>query len=223
MGEGGTLCQLRFLINRTNVPSKPKNNVNAAEEFFETVVVSHFIAAALHHFKMSGTMESPSSTVLSQIEQEKNKETKQKLFHSAIAGMVKTYINITPFECKEHKDDDQVRAYAREVLTLGALLMEFNDAVHEGDGERLLRVWKFFLIVFRSVNKTKYSLEGLLLLIHTQVLLSPRLKHQLMYSCFVNTRGKPGTNIPIDLHLELIELSNQPYMIRFQTYLQLQC
>ena len=52
MGEGGTLCQLRFLINRTNVPSVPSkpHNVNAAEEFFETVVLSHFIAATLHHF-----------------------------------------------------------------------------------------------------------------------------------------------------------------------------
>ena len=124
---------MRFLINRTNVLSKPKHNVNAAEDFF-----------ALHYFKTNGTEKSPSSTVLSQIEQEKNEETKQKLFHSAIADMVQTYINITPFDSEEHKDDAPVRAYAREVLTLGALLMEFNDAVHEGDCKRLQRVWKFF-------------------------------------------------------------------------------
>ena len=99
---------------------------------------------ALHCFKMNGTEESPSSTVLSQIEQEKNEETKQKLFHSAIADMVQTYNNITPFDSEEHKHDAPVRAYAREVLTLGALLMEFNDAVHEGDCKRLLMVWKFF-------------------------------------------------------------------------------
>ena len=56
----------------------------------------------------------------------------------------------------------------------------------------------------------KYSLEELLLLIHTQVLLSPRLKHQLVYSRFVNTSGRPGTNITINLHLEHVnELSNQ--------------
>lgn len=78
------------------------------------------------------------------------------------------------------------------------LLLEFNDAVHEGDGERLLRVWKFLLVIFRSVHKTKYSLEGLLLLINSQFLLPPRLKEQLLYSRFVNTRGV----IPIDLHLE---------------------
>ena len=46
MAEGSTLCQLRFLINRTNVPAKLKENVHAAEEFFEIVVVGHFIAAA---------------------------------------------------------------------------------------------------------------------------------------------------------------------------------
>ena len=57
------------------------------------------------------------------------------------------------------KDDDkgQVRAYAREALFLGVLLLEFNDSVHERHGKRLMRVWKFFMLIFRSVGKTKYT------------------------------------------------------------------
>lgn len=31
----GTLQQLQSLINRSNVPVKPKNNVNAAEDFIQ--------------------------------------------------------------------------------------------------------------------------------------------------------------------------------------------
>ena len=102
----------------------------------------------------------------------------------------------------EDDDKDQVRAYAREVLSLGVLLLEFNDNVHEGDGERLMRVWKFFMLIFRSVGKTKYTLEGLILLIQANFSLPPRLREQLLYSRFVNTRRSPGANISIDLHVE---------------------
>ena len=202
MAEGGTLCQLRYLINQTNVPMKPKDNVNAAEEFFETVVISHIIAAALHYFKMDDTSAVPKSDDLSKIEQTRDIPGKQKLFYLTMQNMIERYINITPFSMPEVKEDDQVRAYAKEVLSLGAILMEFNDAVQEGDGERLLRVWKFLLLAFRSSNKKKYTFEGLLLLIQANFLLTPRLKYQLMYSRFVNTRGGPGKNIPMDLHVE---------------------
>ena len=116
--------------------------------------------------------------------------------------MVSSYINISPYDDKDYKDNDQVRAYAREVLSLGALLLEFNDSVHEGDGERLLTVWKFLVLIFRSARKTKYSLEGLILRIQAHVILPPRMKQQLLYSRFVNTKGTPGTNISMDLHLE---------------------
>ena len=34
MAEGATLCQLKCLINQSNVPAKPKQNAHASEEFF---------------------------------------------------------------------------------------------------------------------------------------------------------------------------------------------
>ena len=42
------MSQLRYFINKTNVPSKPKNNVNATEEFIETVAIGHIVALSLH-------------------------------------------------------------------------------------------------------------------------------------------------------------------------------
>ena len=202
MSEGGTLCQLKHLINRTNIPEKPKQNVHAAEECFEVVVIGHFIAAALHHFKMNTIQDSPSSTFLDQLDADNDSTSQKELFNSAVIEMVSSYINISSYDDKDYKDNDQVRAYAREVLSLGALLLEFKDSVHEGDGERLLTVWKFLVLIFRSARKTKYSLEGLILLIQAHVILPPRLKQQLLYSRFVNTKGTPGTNISMDLHLE---------------------
>lgn len=39
----GTLQQLQSLINRSNVPVKPKNNVNAAEDFLQVNVKIYLI------------------------------------------------------------------------------------------------------------------------------------------------------------------------------------
>ncbi len=43
---GGTLHQLHNLINRKNLSSKPKHNLNAREDFMEVVGIGHIIAAA---------------------------------------------------------------------------------------------------------------------------------------------------------------------------------
>lgn len=153
---------------------------------------------------MSSTTDDRSSIEFTKLQKETCYATRQALFHTALTGMVKRYLNITPFKDDDKKDDDQVRAYACELFSLGTLLMEYNDSVHEGDGERLLRVWKFLMIIFRSTKKTKYCLESLLLLLNAKFLLSPRLRQQLLYSRFINTRGMPGANIAIDLHLEHI-------------------
>ncbi len=40
---------------------------------------------------------------------------------------------------------DLVNAYARNLLSLGLLLMELNDGVREGDGERVIRCWRYYI------------------------------------------------------------------------------
>lgn len=200
--DHGTLKHLQNIVNRTNVPSKVKDNVNAAEDFFETVVVSHIIVATLTFFKMASMDDIPS--FLTQVEKEDHFEKKSNIFHSCLEEMIGHYFNLSPFNTKDNEEHDQVRAYAREVFSLGILLFEMKDSIHEGDGERLMLVWKFLLLVFRASQKIKYSLEALLLLLQHDLLLPPRLKMQLKYSRFINTKGKEGKNISADLHLEHI-------------------
>ena len=31
--------------------------------------------------------------------------------------------------------------------------MEFKDAIREGDGNRVLRVWKYFLLLFKAADR----------------------------------------------------------------------
>lgn len=58
------------------------------------------------------------------------------------------------------------------------------------------------LVMFKATNKTKYSVEAFHLLSQYYLVFSERLKKQLLWSRTVNIHGKPGKNIPMDLHME---------------------
>ena len=60
--DGGTLYQLRNVINRRNVVQHPKDNMNAYEEFFLLVAEAHILSAAMTTFEMSSATDIPSNT-----------------------------------------------------------------------------------------------------------------------------------------------------------------
>ena len=99
-------------------------------------------------------------------------------------------------------DDDNVQAYAKELLTLGLIYNEFSDGIREGDGERVIRCWRYLLLIFKAAQRTNYSCEAFVLLAQLKYILSPRLSQQLTWTRFVNTRGGAGHNIPCDLYIE---------------------
>ena len=88
--------------------------------------------------------------------------------------------------------------YARVFCHFGAILMEFGDGWGEGDGERGKHVWKPLMPYFKAAGHTKYVLQVRLQI--QLATLSPNLAHQVMWNCFVNTRGGLWRNIPFDLH-----------------------
>ena len=87
-------------------------------------------------------------------------------------------------------------------LTYGLLLIDFGDAIKEGDGERLFSLYKLALMAYKSHGHTKYSYVTLLLLVRVYSLLSEAQAFSLKWNRFCNTRGKIGRNIPLDLRLE---------------------
>ena len=46
--DGGTMYQLRNLINRRNVVTDPKKDLNACEDLFELITKAHIIAVAMN-------------------------------------------------------------------------------------------------------------------------------------------------------------------------------
>lgn len=74
--------------------------------------------------------------------------------------------------------------------------------VREGDGDRVLLMWKYFLLMFRATGHRNYALEALTLLTQYFVTLPPNLAEQVKWSRFINTHGHQGQNISSDLHME---------------------
>ena len=96
---------------------------------------------------------------------------------------------------------DGIFDYACAVLNDGLLLLEFRDAIHEGDGERIVRCWKL-LMYFRVAGHTKYTLEAFTFLVKVNGVASPRLHQQLFWRRVVNYKFGCGKNISVNLNME---------------------
>ena len=97
---------------------------------------------------------------------------------------------------------DQVFMYASKVMSLGLFYMEYSDAIHEGDGFRVLTCWRYLLLLFKANQRKNYAIEALNLLAQYHYFFSQRQAEQLLWSRFVNVHGLPGKNIPSDLFME---------------------
>ena len=124
----------------------------------------------------------------------------------AIHGPSSNFLTIDS-ETSEDKRDDMF-AYQKALLDYGMLILNFWDAISEGDGGHILRCWKFFLMYLKhqGASATKYSLEALYLMFQVYALLSPRAAHRLVWDRVVKTKyGR--CNIPLDLLLEFYNKS----------------
>ena len=213
--DGGTLYQLRNLINKKKVVKDVTKDVAECEEFFDLVVEAHIVSAAMTIFDMksiddqahNATFFPPGSSELDTVQ-------RGNLLLLATKEIVSRFVDLSSCECKKKDKQqkkssgpdlskhDSVFAYACEVLTLGLLIKEFNDSVREGDGNRIIRCWRYFLLLFKANGRTNYSIEAFNLLAQHDFLLSPRMAMQLTWNRTVNMHGFIGRNISSDLHME---------------------
>jgi hypothetical protein len=130
-----------------------------------------------------------------------------KAFHYVGARklhMKKMHNITTPTTPEDSSDEDGVFNYGSVFLQLALLLRDAHDAVAEGDGERIIRVWKFLMPVFKAHGSTKYAYAALNLQAQLKGLLSPRKAHQLMWNRTVNNKGGIGKRVSRDFRLEQI-------------------
>ena len=269
--EGGTLLQLRNLINRRNISSDISGKFNAAIDFFELVVTGYILAAAMHYFQLSSLKGTPTKNGISPSVNSKDSWTTLK---HAVERIVDRYVMVNEYlldqdnegasnaeEVKstdsnphvsrishdhnycipeksttsesakkkrklpawmvddrvvslsvQNKAPDGVFNYSSAFLSDGLLLLEFRDGVHFGAGPRVTRCWKFMLLHWRYAKHTKYSLEALHLLAAINATATERIAHELTWCRFINTRGVPGGNMPVDLYMEHLNRTLKDYL-----------
>jgi len=173
----GTLAQLKILLSR-GASLDPADNMKGCEDFLTIVLYAHVNAAA--------------EKLLS----EKSYDKVEDLSNA----ILQNYVCFDP--SKKICRDDKVHLYATQLMTLLLFWHAFNDAVKEGDGDRVIDYWKFLLVIFRVKGHRNYCKEAIMMLSQYHCLLSDRLAAQLKWSRFVNTTGRAGKNVSCDLHLE---------------------
>lgn len=183
--------------------SKPKKNFNTCDDFLQLIVSSFMVTAALEVLGMKSLSSSPSSEFFDpETVMTKSKSERKKVLEEVCDKIVKKFI---PLEFHKHpgpSNGDKIQEYSMNLLSIGSFYLEFEDAIREGDGKRVLRCWKYLLPIFRYSGRRNYCVEAFKLLFQYYYALPPRQAEQLIWSRFVNTHGTPGRNIPLDLHLE---------------------
>ena len=91
-------------------------------------------------------------------------------------------------------------------MQLGLFLFNFSDAIKHGDSKRYLCCMKFALLFVYKHKHTKYAYLILCFFAKIQAILSKRVAHLLVSNRFINTKGGVGNNIPLDLHMEHLNL-----------------
>ena len=189
----------------------PKESFTACEDFFLLVVEAHIVSAALKCFDMSTVDDSPCKSLFPEGSSDLEDKQRRNVMMLAVSRVVDKLVDVSFGEKRERqrkkqreKDSasDEVYAYACGVLTHGLVYMEFRDAIKEGDGYRILRCWRYFLMLFKETNRSNYSGEAFSLLAQYHFLLSPRAAMQLIWNRTINVHGHAGKNVSCDLHME---------------------
>jgi hypothetical protein len=107
-----------------------------------------------------------------------------------------------PVPQESDSSNDQVYNYTRKAMSLLLLREEHNNALHLNDGDRIMRVNKILMLLYKEAKCPKYAFGMLEISTQQEVFLPPRLAHQIRWNRTVNYQGSHDTNFPLDLDME---------------------
>lgn len=102
----------------------------------------------------------------------------------------------------EVEAEDCIFNYSRNALALGLLCLDFVNARKSGDGERVLTLYKFMMLIFKLTGSTKYAFYTLYTQAQVNFLVPDDCAKTITHERFVNTQGKMHTNVEIDRFME---------------------
>lgn len=204
--EKGTLRFFREKLQRKNVTMDVKH-FESCEQLFLSTGKCFAVEALVTFFNMESkdgrpTRNRPPYYILDV------GDNKKIYYNSVLDKFIDEYLIMpTPSTVPQIEDEpdssgeqDFVRNYSLCLLQYFFILIDFKDAVKEGNGERLATLHKQLLPHFKSApGFNAYSIEMLISIIQNEVLLSEAEAHQCIWAATVNWKGGIGKNIEIDL------------------------
>ena len=170
----------------------PTKNFNACDDFLIDVIEAHVISA----FTELCSDFDPNTEWM-----QSDAERKQRLLELS-QGIVEKLFDFSYNGSRRTASGDNVQEYAIQLLSQGLFYLELSDCISEGDGERILRCWRYLLPIFFSSGRTNYANEALNMIFQHDYALSPRHAQQLLWSRCINVHGRMGRNVPGDLEME---------------------
>ena len=196
----------------------PKKDLHACQSFLTVVLEAIILAAFAAKWNVANI---ESADITSILRQELPQSPKERLdCITQLASKVVDLVVVCPTDSLQtSQNNDDVSSYMSNVLGMGLFAWDMEDAIREGDGERMIRLWKFLLLLFKQAGKTKYSLEAMHLLFDVTVALSKKRSHELTWNRTCNTHGGIGCNKPLDLHLEHMNRNFKDDISKFAPHL----
>ena len=158
---------------------------------------AYLVEAFLEFFGVENTKSEPTKKMP---EQNASLEAKNEHFDKVLEKFVDYHVfhlGVTV--------DDKVQNYGLSLIELFIVLMQLNDTIHEGDGDRNVINWKYLLWVFKANNKlSKYATEGMYLLTSVKCMLTHQVSERVIWGRGTNKKGTIiiGVNMPNDLEME---------------------
>ena len=196
----------REKLQRRNVTQDVKHYEDC-EQLFMSVDKCFTIEALVHFFGMTNkegriTKNRPPYHILDV------GDTKQEYFYSKLNRFIDDF-HLLPSSALALENENElsypdgqdfVKNYSLCLLKYYLILLDYKDAVKEGNGERLATLHKVLVPYFKSLPSfNAYAIEMLINVVQNKVFLSEAECHHCMWASTANWKGGSGKNIEIDL------------------------
>ena len=197
----GTLYQLRCLINRRNVSGRVKEEMNQIQDFLRSVMKVHVLC------EFFGNKTQVLAANLSQmdfnfiIQWWKMEVLEWKAWHNSRSVCDALFVvrACTPQRVKREQRDrwsQRLRNGFADWHSYG------RGAVKEGDGDRLVRFWRFMQLYCSATGHLKYAFECFNFVAQISSTLTAQEAYRTKWCWFANTKGTAAHNLSGDLLME---------------------
>jgi L1 cell adhesion molecule like protein len=115
---------------------------------------------AMQYLNMNTTSDCPTHHMLKEELWLEDSDVRRDVLSKVTKEIVSKYVTLDPSNLVDKSNDisDKVHLYACEFLSYGLLYLNFSDCIREGDDNRILRSWRYLMLVFKQLSERTIAL-----------------------------------------------------------------